>query len=404
VFLLAFALVPSILLGLGWAATTRWVLPMVGAPGRWDEIATSGQRAIDAARRRPGSAEAKAAIAEHERQLNVDLTHSRQTELLVRRSAPVVLGAIVILMIVLAALAANIAGHLSRALTRPLQEIVEWTDLIAHGAPLPEGPPRRGAPEFQLLRHRMHRMAAELRLGRQRAVEAERAAALRESARQVAHELKNPLTPIRFAVARLKRHATPETAEAVEVLEVETSRLDAMARSFSQFGKLPEGPRAAVDLGELVRYAARSTAAPGVDIAVEVSDDAPMIDGHYDALSRAVSNVVLNAVDACEGQGQVVLSVRRGRVDGREVAEIIVSDTGRGIDADRLPRIFEPYVTTKAGGTGLGLAIVRQTILAHDGVVEASSVPGSGTSIRMVLPALPQADPATIPGMTTQHA
>jgi signal transduction histidine kinase len=114
--------------------------------------------------------------------------------------------------------------------------------------------------------------------------------------------------------------------------------------------------------------------------------------------------VVLNAVDACEGQGQVVLSVRRGRVDGREVAEIIVSDTGRGLDGHRLPRIFEPYVTTKAGGTGLGLAIVRQTILAHDGVVEASSVPGSGTSIRMVLPALPQADPATIPGMTTQHA
>jgi signal transduction histidine kinase len=243
----------------------------------------------------------------------------------------------------------------------------------------------------------MHRMAAELRLGRQRAVEAERAATLRESARQVAHELKNPLTPIRFAIARLKRHASPEIAEAVEVLELETGRLDTMARSFAQFGKLPEGPRAPVDLGELVRYAARATTAPGVDIAVEVAPDAPMIDGHYDALSRAVANVVINAVDACEGQGQVVLSVKRVAVDGREAAEVIVSDTGRGIEAEKLAHVFEPYMTTKPGGTGLGLAIVRQTILAHDGQVEATSLPGSGTSIRMVLPASQDADLSSSP-------
>ncbi|MEO5568369.1 MAG: ATP-binding protein [Gemmatimonadaceae bacterium] len=82
----------------------------------------------------------------------------------------------------------------------------------------------------------------------------------------------------------------------------------------------------------------------------------------------------------------MTLSVRRSNLDGRDAAEIIVSDTGRGIDPERLPRIFDPYVTTKAGGTGLGLAIVRQTILAHNGLVDASSVPGSGTSIRMVLP------------------
>jgi signal transduction histidine kinase len=167
-----------------------------------------------------------------------------------------------------------------------------------------------------------------------------------------------------------------------------------MARSFAQFGKLPEGPRAAVDLGELVRYSARATTAPGVDIEVDVAADAPMIEGHYDALSRAVANVVINAVEACEGQGQVVLSVRRVDLEGRQAAEVIVSDTGRGIAPDRLAHVFEPYVSTKPGGTGLGLAIVRQTILAHDGQVDASSVPGSGTSIRMVLPAAVSADPS----------
>jgi signal transduction histidine kinase len=396
-FLLAFALVPSILLTIGWAATARAVLPMIGG-GAWDSVVATGQRAIAGARERPRAPETRRALEEHEQWLETGLTRSSQTALIIRRGGPLVIGTIIVLMIVFAALAANIAGHLSRAMTRPLQEIVEWTDLIAKGEKLPEGPPKRGAPEFQLLRLRMQRMAAEIRLGRQRAIEAERAATLRESARQVAHELKNPLTPIRFAVARLKRHASPEIAEAVEVLELETGRLDAMARSFAQFGKLPEGPRAPVDLGELVRYAARATTAPGVDIEVDVADDAPMIEGHYDALSRAVANVVINAVDACEGQGQVVLSVKRANLDGRHAAEVTVTDTGRGITPEKLPHVFEPYVTTKPGGTGLGLAIVRQTILAHDGDVEATSLPGSGTSIRMVFPAAREADPSVRSG------
>lgn len=373
---------------------TRSVLPMVGATARWDSVAESGQRAIAAARQRPASAATRRALAEHEAQLNEGVLRSRQTTSLVRRTGPLVIVLTVLITIAFGLLAANIAGHLSRNLSRPLQEIVEWTDLIARGAPLPTGPPRRGAPEFQLLRHRMHRMAAELQEGRQRALEAERSAALRESARQVAHELKNPLTPIRFAVSRLKAKATPDIAEAVEVLEVETARLDAMARSFAQFGRLPEGPSAPVDLGELARYAARATTAPGVRIDVDVADDAPMIQGHYDALSRALANIVINAVDACDGDGRVTLTVRAATIDGRKAAEVVVSDTGRGIDPEKLPRIFEPYVTTKAGGTGLGLAIVRQTILAHDGQVDASSVPGSGTSIRLVLPANRQADPS----------
>src|SRR5207342_2074402 len=97
---------------------------------------------------------------------------------------------------------------------------------------------------------------------RARELEAERASALRESARQVAHELKNPLTPIRFAVERLRRDTPPELAETVEVLSIESQRLDEMARSFAQFGRLPEGPRAEVDMGELARYTARATIPP----------------------------------------------------------------------------------------------------------------------------------------------
>jgi two-component system nitrogen regulation sensor histidine kinase NtrY len=385
-FLLSFALVPSILLLLAWGAMTSWALPMVGATAAWDSVSASGQRAIRAARAEVRTVGARSALNTHESRLNEALLMTKRTSFLVSRAEPLALALIGVAILILALLAARAAGHLSRNMSRPLQELVEWTDLIARGDSLPTGPPRRGAPEFQLLRHRMQRMAGELRTARSRALEAERAAALRESARQVAHELKNPLTPIRFAVARLRAHATPETADAIEVLETESARLDTMARSFAQFGRLPEGPRAPVDLGELARYAARSSATDGVSIEVDVSPETPMISGYFDALTRAVSNVVLNAIDACGSKGTVRMHVRPGALNGRAAAEIIIEDTGRGIAPDKLPHVFEPYMTTKPGGTGLGLAIVRQTILAHDGHVDATSVPGQGTSIRLVLP------------------
>jgi signal transduction histidine kinase len=388
-FLLSFALVPSILLLLAWGAMTRWALPMVGATTAWDSVGATGHRAIAGARTSPNSRATKLALDAHEARLSEALTMSQRTSYVVRRVGPIAGAFIAIAILVLGLLAARVAGHLSRNMSRPLQELVEWTDLIAKNESLPTGPPRRGAPEFQLLRHRMQRMSTELQQSRRRALDAERAAAMRESARQVAHELKNPLTPIRFAVARLRAHATPEIADAVEVLDVESARLDAMARSFAQFGRLPEGPRAQVDLGELARYAARSSRTEGVAIEVDVASDTPMVDGHYDALSRALSNVVLNAIDACDANGTVRLRVRPSALNGHAAAEIVVEDTGRGIEPDRLASVFEPYVTSKPGGTGLGLAIVRQTVLAHDGHVDASSVPGRGTSIRLVLPVGP---------------
>jgi len=98
----------------------------------------------------------------------------------------------------------------------------------------------------------------------------------------------------------------------------------------------------------------------------------------------------LNAVDACKGNGEltgtVQVRVRRANLSGRDSVEVAVSDTGCGIPADRLARIWDPYVTSKPGGTGLGLAIARQTVLAHDGAVSADSRVGSGTEIRFVLP------------------
>jgi signal transduction histidine kinase len=393
--LLAFALIPSILISVAWSLTGTWVLPLVGTTAAWDSAAATGGRALAAAQSAPLTPAQQTALAAHDSTLRISLLRSRQAGYLFRQAAKtlVVVTGIAVLLIGLGA--SRVADHLSRNLSRPLQELVGWTERIERGEPVPDTPPRRGAPEFEVLRARMRAMSAQLGIARLKALEAERASALRETARQVAHELKNPLTPIRFAVDRLRREAPGHLSETVEVLAIESERLENMARSFAQFGRLPEGPVADVDIGELARYAARSTTpqaggssenGDGVHIEVAVADNVPMVRGHHDALARALTNVMLNAVDACRTGGRVDVRVRRAELDGRDSVEIAVSDTGCGIPREQLARIWDPYITTKPGGTGLGLAITRQTVLAHDGRVFAESTVGQGTEVRLVLP------------------
>jgi signal transduction histidine kinase len=384
--LLAFALIPSVLISIGWSATGSFVLSFAGATAAWDSVAATGERAVIAARRATLTPEQQRAVDLHEETLRHSIVQSRRADFVFRKASRILAGTTLLAVLIVGIVASRVAGHLSRNLSRPLQELVGWTARIGRGEPLPTTPPSRGAPEFEVLRGRMREMAGELELGRARALEAERSAALRESARQVAHELKNPLTPIRFAVERLRRDAPPELAETVDVLAIESQRLEAMARSFAQFGRLPEGPRAEVDVGELARYTARATIPPELGGNVDIDPDVPMIHGHHDALARALSNVMLNAVDACKTGGTVNVRVRRASLTGRDSVEVAVFDTGCGIPGDRLTRIWDPYVTSKPGGTGLGLAIARQTVLAHEGAVSADSIVGSGTEIRFVLP------------------
>jgi two-component system nitrogen regulation sensor histidine kinase NtrY len=384
--LLAFALIPSIVISLAWSATGSIVLPLAGETAAWDSASATGERAVEAARAAPLTTAQRRAVDVHQQTLRQSVLQSRKAEFVFRKLAQRLVVATLITVVIVGVIASRVAGHLSRNLSRPLQELVGWTERIGRGEQIPTTPPRRGAPEFEVLRRRMRQMASELELGRTRALEAERAATLRESARQVAHELKNPLTPIRFAVDRLRREAPPGLEETIEVLAIESQRLEDMARSFAQFGRLPEGPRAAVDLGELARYTARSAMPPEMQVDVAIDDDLPMIHGHHDALSRALTNVMLNAVDACRPGGHVAVRACRTTHDGAEAVELSVTDSGCGIAGDKLARIWDPYVTTKPGGTGLGLAIARQTVLAHNGAVSADSVVGRGTTIRFLLP------------------
>jgi len=388
IYLVLFALIPASGLLLGGAAVVRNALPVLSGSKPWEHAASTGRQAIAAARASRLTAAQAAAVDEHEQVLSNSLEQASRVSYLASRAVAVSAATAAIGIALLALIAWRVAGHLSRQFSRPLSEVVEWTELISRGRPLPEGPPRRGAPEFETLRRRMRKMATALAVARERELEAERLSAFRETARRVAHELKNPLTPIRLAVASLRRQSEGDgrLTEIVDVLETESRRLELMARSFAQFGTLPEGTAAEVDVAELARSVAHSLHTGGVRVTVETTGELPLVRGYHDPLARALANVAINAVEACGDSGTVTMHVARRWVDGREMVEIRVRDTGAGIPPDRIDTIWNPYVTSKPGGTGLGLAIVRQTILAHHGTVRASSSPGAGTEIVVALP------------------
>jgi signal transduction histidine kinase len=398
--LLLFAVIPTVTVTLVWSGLAARTLSLFSARSAWERIAQSGDDTYRVVASAPLTEEQRAALDRHQAELRESAQLARRFDFVTARSMRLVAIGAVLMVVLVAVGASRVAGHLSRQLSRPLDELVGWTGLIRSGRPIPPHTDRRGAPEFEVLRTGMRTMAAELDSGRRRALEAERAEAFRESARRFAHELKNPLTPIRFAVDRLRRGAPDELRDTVEVLAEESKRLEVMATSFAQFGRLPDGPPAEIDVAELVIKLARSTVPERIALDLQCEDGLPLVSGYYEPLVRAVSNVLINAAEATPGGGAMAISVtaelgaapeaeNSSRPTDTKWVVISVRDNGCGIAPDTLSRIFDPYVTTKPGGTGLGLAIALQTLQAHRGTMTVKSELGRGTTMMMRLPVSP---------------
>jgi signal transduction histidine kinase len=385
------------------------LLPPVGGVEAWERAGDTWREAVRRLDERRLPAETRVALAHHGDEISRSVRRARQVQAFRYAISGTLAGLLVGLAVLVAGGAVRLAGHLSRQLSRPIDDLVVWTGRIARGEPLPAGPEVKGTPEFQILRDAFRRMAGDLETARSREVEAAQLRTFRDIARQVAHELKNPLTPLRFAVGRLRQQAAPGQAELLEILDGESQRIEQMARDFSSLGRLPEGPPAPVDLGELLDGLARSTFPAGVAARVERDGAPPMVLGHYEPLRRAFQNLLLNAVDAvmttaggagAQGHGgtegaatraadgaPIVLTLAPASLEGRPAVRVAIADRGPGIAPESLGRVFEPYFTTKAHGTGLGLAIVRQTVLDHGGTITAANAPGGGAVFTVTLPA-----------------
>ncbi len=279
---------------------------------------------------------------------------------------------------------ALLGRSLTRQLSAPLDELVDWTGRVRRREAIPtdSGANRGTSREFIVLQDALRAMQRDLNQARAAEIEAERLRAFGEVARRVAHEMKNPLTPIRLAVVQMRRGASPEQHEMLEVIGTESARLEAMAREFAQLGRLPDGVAAPVDLRELLDELLRSVLPEGIVPQLDGDTEDVVIEGYYDPLRRAFMNLLRNASEACGATGSVTVSITAA---ANHVA-ILIADTGPGIPPAMRDEIFLPYVTHKGDGTGLGLAIVRQTIEQHGGTIAVGDADGGGACFTIRLP------------------
>jgi signal transduction histidine kinase len=378
--LICLGAIPTAVAILGWGLTIRSTTRAPGARDAIEGVAASGRlllHSIDSTRLQPAE---RRALGEHAAKLNTAIGQFQRADTF-SRYYYAGLG-LVILLLGAAFLYASVrfGGHLSRQLSRPIEELIGWTGNIRKMEPLPPDRPRRGAPEFAALRTALREMAVGLERARSQEIEAERLRAFRETARRVAHEMRNPLTPIRLAIAQLARSAGAEHRDTIEVLAAESDRLEQLAREFTEFGRLPEGPPAPVDFTELLAELARTTLPSNMKARLDLDPATPVLLGHYDPLRRAFSNILRNAAEACDGEGELEIIAAPDNGGG---VRIEIRDHGPGVPPGIADRVFDPYFTAKAGGTGLGLALVKQTIEMHGGTISLTETPGGGATFQV---------------------
>jgi signal transduction histidine kinase len=207
VVLVALTAVPTALAVVGWALAVRTATPSTGARMALEEMAASAREMVGRLDTTRLTGPDRAAVRAHLEHLSNSVSLARRAETYLRyyfggfALVVIVFGGVAVLA------AVRFAGHLSRQLSRPMDELVGWTRLIRRRLPLPVGPASRGAPEFEALRQALRELATALDAARERELEAERLRAFREVARRVAHEIKNPLTAMRIAVIALRKAA-----------------------------------------------------------------------------------------------------------------------------------------------------------------------------------------------------
>ncbi len=230
-------------------------------------------------------------------------------------------------------------------------------------------------------------------------IQAQRDAAWGEVARRLAHEIKNPLTPIQLSAERLRRkfleRMTPEDAEILDrsthtiVQQVETMK--EMVNAFSEYARAPQIQLQVVDLNRLVREVLDlyRGGRKQYSIGVQLDETSPQVEADAGRMRQLLHNLIKNAIEAttvdADVPAKITLTTRVGSEDERAYVELVVTDNGPGFGAEMLDKLFEPYVTTKIKGTGLGMAIVKKIVEEHGGIIVAENAADGGAVVRIRL-------------------
>jgi signal transduction histidine kinase len=286
-----------------------------------------------------------------------------------------------------------IALLLAQGPVRRIQELAAEARKVASGEARPVRV--RGAGEIAELAQSFDKMLEDLSAMRRRLAATTRVAAWREVARRVAHEVKNPLAPIRAAVETLRRlraRNDPEFDkyfdEATRTVLDEVHRISTIVTEFTRFARLPSPKPTDVDVMELARQVVHlHEAGTKAKLHVVVERVPPVVHADRDQIVQVLTNLLQNAIDAVKEQGEggdvrVVVGT-----EGAGAVTVTVIDNGPGVAPEIAARLFEPYATTKRHGTGLGLAIAQRIAIEHNGELSyVPSKPGQGAAFRLVLP------------------
>jgi len=303
--------------------------------------------------------------------------------------------AIVNIMVLMLALSTILAITISNRLTRPLKYIQESLRSIQIGA-VSKPIEYSGSDEIGELVREYNKKVEELQINAEQLAKSERESAWREMAKQVAHEIKNPLTPMKLSIQHLKRSINLADDDSKEKLERVTKSLidqiDALtqiANEFSNFAKMPRASENELDLTEILRNAATVFEdTDEYDFEVGINFDRPAwIWADKDLLLRVFNNLIKNATQAVRQQDEFD---RKGRValmleETVDYFIVAIKDNGTGISEDAKDKIFVPYFTTKSTGTGLGLAMSKQIIENHGGKIWFDSKKDEGTTFYVSL-------------------
>ena len=235
----------------------------------------------------------------------------------------------------------------------------------------------------------LFRDVTEIRQLKSEIARSRRLASLGSLAAGVAHEIRNPLSSIKgFATYFKERYRdNPEDGRTADILVQEVDRLNRVIGQLLDYARPMAMNRQATPVQLIVRHALRviegEAREKGISVAADLPDDVAPLDIDPDRIQQVLLNLFLNALGAMQKGGtlSVILSEQPNRI-----VRLEVRDTGSGIDAKDLERIFDPYFTTKPSGTGLGLAIVQKIVEAHGGAIRAVSAPGRGTTVSVLLP------------------
>jgi nitrogen fixation/metabolism regulation signal transduction histidine kinase len=229
-------------------------------------------------------------------------------------------------------------------------------------------------------------------------LQAQRDAAWGEVARRLAHEIKNPLTPIQLSAERLRRkYLHTMSSEEAQILDRAThtivqqvEAMKEMVNAFSDYARAPDIDISPFSIDKLAHevvdlYRAQES---GIEIQVETEPSLPSIEADIGRVRQILHNLIRNSIEALESSraGRIDVLASRAKLQGIDVIEIVVRDNGPGFQTGSVSQVFDPYVTTKPRGTGLGLAIVKKLVEEHAGTIEAENREEGGAMIRIRLP------------------